>query len=330
MPAVSIIVPVYKAEAYLHRCVDSILAQTFTNFEVLLIDDGSPDNSGKYCDEYALLDSRVRVFHKENGGVSAARQLGLEYTQGEYVIHADPDDWVESDWLECLYTQAEEVEADMVFCDFFIETESGQKYNSQKPVTLTAQGVLNALLNQELHGACWNKLVRRKCFNKYNVRFPEHVICWEDLWVFCDLLLHITKISYIPKALYHYDFYTNVDSIVRKVTRKSVESQISFCKHFGKFIIEGKITKESMQKSISGTKELMFYSKLYTGDQIIRFFKEINSQYINEHSKFQIKNPLPYCLALTLKGHYKLGRCIFHSYTSFILPFLIRVKRIIS
>ena len=102
-PKISVIVPVYKAEAYLHRCVDSLLAQTFQDFEVLLVDDGSPDRSGEICDEYARKDSRVRVFHKENGGVSSARQYGMDHAQGEYTIHADPDDWVEPTMLEELY-----------------------------------------------------------------------------------------------------------------------------------------------------------------------------------------------------------------------------------
>ena len=99
-PRVSIIVPVYKAEAYLHRCVESLLAQTFTDFEILLIDDGSPDRSGEICDEYAAKDPRVRVFHKENGGVSSARQCGMDHAEGEYTIHADLYDCVEPNMLE--------------------------------------------------------------------------------------------------------------------------------------------------------------------------------------------------------------------------------------
>lgn len=100
VPKISVIVPVYKAEAYLHRCVDSIIAQTFTDWELLLVDDGSPDRSGDICDEYASKDARIRVFHKENGGVSSARQKGLDEAIGEYTIHADPDDWVEPTMLE--------------------------------------------------------------------------------------------------------------------------------------------------------------------------------------------------------------------------------------
>ena len=120
MPIISIIVPVYKAEAYLHRCVDSLLIQTFTDFEILLIDDGSPDRSGAICDVYAAKDQRVRVFHKENGGVSDARQFGVDHALGEYIIHADPDDWVDPTMLEELYRKACETDADIVIADFFV------------------------------------------------------------------------------------------------------------------------------------------------------------------------------------------------------------------
>ena len=99
MPLVSVIVPVYKAEKYLHKCVDSLLAQTMTDFEVLLINDGSPDRSGAICDEYAAKDSRIRVFHKENGGVSSARNLGILESQGKYITFVDSDDWLSPCYL---------------------------------------------------------------------------------------------------------------------------------------------------------------------------------------------------------------------------------------
>ena len=99
-PKISVIVPVYKVEKDLHRCVDSILAKTFTDFELLLINDVSPDNCAAICDEYALKDSRVRVFHKENGGVSSARNIGLEKARGEWIAFCDSDDYVTPNWLE--------------------------------------------------------------------------------------------------------------------------------------------------------------------------------------------------------------------------------------
>lgn len=215
LPKISVIVPVYKAEKYLHRCVDSILNQTFTDFEVLLIDDGSPDRSGEICDEYAKKDSRVRVFHKENGGVSSARQCGLDNSRGEYVIHADPDDWVEPDMLECLYSKVKQDDADMVICDYFINLSHKEIYHSQKPDSLDSDSVLKGLFLY-LHGSCWNKLVRSKCIHKYKIKFnPELSFC-EDLNYNSSLLLNDIKISYLPKAFYHYDQFSNDSSIVRQ------------------------------------------------------------------------------------------------------------------
>ena len=123
-PSISVIIPVYKAEKYLYRCVDSFLRQTFSDFEVLLIDDGSPDNSGKICDAYSVQDKRIKAFHKTNEGVSSARQYGLDHAEGEYVIHADPDDWVEPTMLEELYQNAVQNNADMVICDFWVLHDS--------------------------------------------------------------------------------------------------------------------------------------------------------------------------------------------------------------
>ena len=127
---VSIIVPVYKAEKYIHQCIDSLLAQTYSNIEVILVDDGSPDNCGKICDEYAAKDCRVKVIHQQNGGVSVARQTGIDHATGEYSIHADPDDWVELNMIEELVAKAVADNADMVICDYISEGLYGQTYNS--------------------------------------------------------------------------------------------------------------------------------------------------------------------------------------------------------
>ena len=212
-PKVSVIVPVYKAEAYLHRCVDSLLAQTFQNFEILLVDDGSPDKSGEICDEYAKMDKRIRVFHKENGGVSSARQCGMDHAQGEYTIHADPDDWVDSTMLEELYRKAKEEDADMVICDFYEERKNKTIYVRQQPSSLDHETVLCELF-QQLHGSCCNKLVKRACYREFGVRFPLELSYCEDLYVNACLLAHKMNVTYLPKAFYHYDQYTNENSLV--------------------------------------------------------------------------------------------------------------------
>lgn len=213
VPKISVIVPVYKAETYLHRCVDSLLAQTFTDFEILLVDDGSPDRSGEISDEYARKDSRVRVFHKENGGVSSARQCGMDNARGEYTIHADPDDWVDPTMLEELYRKAKEEDADMVICDFYEERKNKTIYVRQQPSALDHETVLCELF-QQLHGSCWNKLVRRACYVKYGVRFPLELSCCEDLYVNACLAAEDIRITYLNKAFYHYDQVINENSIL--------------------------------------------------------------------------------------------------------------------
>lgn len=221
-PKISVIVPVYKAEHYLARCVDTLLAQTFDDFEVILVDDGSPDNSGAICDEYALKDKRVRVIHQPNAGVSMARQKGLDNARGEYVIHADPDDWVEPDMLKELYAKAKEEDADMVICDFYGHYGEKVVYERQQPSSLDHNTVLCDMF-KHLLGSCWNKLVRRVCFLKFDIHFSEGVSFCEDLLINSTLLRHNIKVAYLPNAFYHYDCCINSNSLVRKKTYATFE-----------------------------------------------------------------------------------------------------------
>ena len=277
-PKVSIIIAVYKAEKYIHRCVDSILAQTFTDFELLLIDDGSPDKSGIICDEYAQKDSRVRVFHKENGGVASARQMGLDNAQGEYTIHADPDDWVEPTMLEELYTKAKETDADMVICDFYEEYKNKQKYISQRPNNIEAESILRQVLDGSIHGALWNKLIRQECYSRYKITIPSEISLWEDRYVTCRLLMHNIKVTYLNKAFYHYDLYSNENSIVRSVSLNSLNSQIYFITYFEKHLDVNKYANELYLMKAS-TKDRAFCCTEYTFEQFKNLYSEINHQY---------------------------------------------------
>lgn len=224
MPKISVIVPIYNAEKTIRKCVDSLLAQTFQDFEILLIDDGSPDQCGAICDEYAKLDSRVRVIHQENQGVSAARQCGMDNAQGEYTIHTDPDDWVEPNMLEELYKKAKEDDADMVICDFYINTYKGQKYIKQQPSSLDRKVVLRELFTR-LHGSCCNKLIRLESFKRNKVRFPNGINFCEDLYVNTAMLLSDIRVSYLNKAFYHYE-KNNSDSLSRRYDENSERQNI--------------------------------------------------------------------------------------------------------
>lgn len=228
MPEVSIIVPVYKAEKYLNRCVDSILAQTFTDWELLLIDDGSPDRSGEICDEYAKKDFRIRVIHKENGGVSSARQRGLDEAVGEYTIHVDSDDWVEPNMLEELYKKGKQDDADIVICDYFNNIGTKQTICRQCPSSLEPKQVLIELF-QQLHGSCWNKLARRVCYKQYGIEFPRGINYCEDLFTWVQFLSHKeVKVAYLNKAFYHY--FDNPESITRSYQRSQYETRCEFVK----------------------------------------------------------------------------------------------------
>ena len=310
---ISIVIPVYKAEKYLSRCLESFLSQTFKDFEILLINDGSPDNSAVICEEYARKDARIRVIHKVNGGVSSARQCGIDHALGEYTIHADPDDWVESTMLEELYCRAVEDDADLVICDFVYENRKKTLYSSQEPSVLSSDIVLEELLSQRLHGSCCNKLIRSRCYKDNNICFPQNVNLWEDLWFICELLPYIKIISYISTAYYHYDMHSNENSMVRKISRRSVEYQISFCKHFSEKFFGNLPLKKALVGSITKTKELMFSSRKYSEDEVIDAFNEINQLYIQNKPKFRFMNHVPYCLFLVLNGRWQLARLIHFS-----------------
>lgn len=223
VPKISVIVPIYKAEKYLHKCVDSILAQTFKNFELILVDDGSPDRSGQICDEYAIKDPRIKVIHKPNGGVSSARQCGVDHASGVYTIHADPDDWVESTMLEELYAKAVSENADMVICDFYRDTGTKSVYVRQRPSALDHKTVRKELF-QQLHGSCWNKLLKRACYSRLGIRFQEDLSFCEDLYFNVSLLANDIRIAYLPKAFYHYVCGINETSITKNV-------QLDYLKH---------------------------------------------------------------------------------------------------
>lgn len=217
MIKISVIVAVYKAEVYLHRCVDSLLAQTFTDFEILLIDDGSPDRSGEICDEYARKDARIRVFHKANEGVGATRQFGIGHACGEYSIHADPDDWAEPTMLEELYKKAKETDADMVICDYYVDFPHKTIYRKQEPTSLDSHQLMKDLF-QRLHAALWNKLIKSTCYQTRDVHFIKGINYREDLLVNMQILKQEIKVTYLPRAFYHYDQIINSGSITHNIS----------------------------------------------------------------------------------------------------------------
>lgn len=225
---ISIIIPIYNAEKSVTKMLDSLKKQTLMDFEVIMIDDGSTDQSPTICDNYQFKDKRFKAIHKKNEGVSIARQIGIEHACGEYVIHADADDWVEPNMLESLYDEATKTNADIVFCDFFVNDSEKEFYRNQKPNSNVPINVLHALF-QQLHGSCCNKLVKRACYSKYGCHFPKGIDYCEDLLFWVQLLQHKEiKIAYLNKAFYHY--VMNTSSITHHITRKTYNTRYDFYK----------------------------------------------------------------------------------------------------
>jgi glycosyltransferase involved in cell wall biosynthesis len=209
MIKISIIVPVYNAEKYLSQCIDSILSQTCADFELLLIDDGSSDNSGKICDEYARKDSRIQVFHKENGGVSSARNFGIDKAQGEWIAFVDSDDWLANNFLEQMLDKALESNVDAVFCNcyYVYENETVQKIIYTENAVIDGNNMLKRfLIRFGTRSELWGKIFKRKYLNhrlKENVKIGEDFLYLIELYrandfrtaIICDYLYYYRQLD---------------------------------------------------------------------------------------------------------------------------------------
>ena len=225
---ISVIVPVYKAEPYLRQCVDSILEQTYRDIEVLLIDDGSPDKCGEICDEYAEKDNRVRTFHTENRGVSAARNLGISESKGEYIGFVDSDDWIEPDMYETLLKRMQEVGADIAQCGVLQYPNRGSEKSELKDEVLLRDDALRALIESRVNNYVWNKLYNSRLFE--TVTFPDGMN-YEDAEIIHKLLSRSNKTALVSAGLYHYRIRQG--SITKTFSAKNLIDYADV--HFGRY-----------------------------------------------------------------------------------------------
>lgn len=204
MPELSIIVPVYKVEPYLRRCIDSILAQTFRDFELILIDDGSPDNCGAICDEYAAKDDRIIVIHQKNQGVSAARNAGLDIAKGTYLGFVDSDDWIEPEMYETMIATAKEKQVDVVICGIkHFDTKGNFIFDELKTEALVQGSSLHGCIYDMpnmLGGCIWNKIYRHDQI--IDSRYKCGVAMAEDRLFLLDALKKCRNAYKIKDTLY--------------------------------------------------------------------------------------------------------------------------------
>ena len=200
---ISVIIPVYNVEPYLHKCINSVLNQTFQNFELILVDDGSTDNSGIICDEYAHKDERIKVIHQKNAGQSAARNNGFEISKGEYICFLDSDDWFSDNALEIFYNLVKNNNVDMGMIKIVSTSDENIAfYGTNKTIIMPLNDCLNNILKDpSLYSSPCNKIFKRDLINK--LKFPEGRV-YEDHYIYVDRLCQVKEIGYSLNACLFY------------------------------------------------------------------------------------------------------------------------------
>lgn len=241
---ISIVIPVYNVEKYLDRCLSSVVGQTFDNFEILLIDDGSTDTSLDICLKWSKLDSRVTVLHQNNNGVSNARNIGIEMSKGGYIAFVDADDYVEHTYIQNLFEKRNI--ADLVVSGYSRVSEY------QKPVLLGREGYLKReelffymLCTNIVTVACWNKFFKKSILIEHHIRFQEDIGVGEDMLFVTEYLRYCTSYYYINKTLYYY--FKNNESVmnITYANRKIGEKDFSCLESVEKL---EKLTKKESRK----------------------------------------------------------------------------------
>jgi glycosyltransferase involved in cell wall biosynthesis len=236
---VSIIVPIYKVEKYLKRCVDSLLNQSYTNLEIILVDDGSPDASGHIIDKYANLDTRVMAFHKENGGLSDARNYGMQYVTGHFTVFVDSDDWLDSNFISKLVNESLKYGADVVQSGFYYAYKDYLLYDDRfyseddPPLLFDNMTLMKELvINERVKNFAWGKLYKTELIR--NLPFKKGVL-FEDVFWAHQVMHHVQRYVILNEPMYYY--FQREGSIVSSYTPKNLDL-ISGLKERHNFLIE--------------------------------------------------------------------------------------------
>lgn len=268
----SVVVPVYNVENYLERCLESIINQTYKDLEIILVNDGSTDSSQKICEKYVEKDFRVKLINKKNGGLSSARNLGLEISKGDYIAFIDSDDYIDFEMYEKMMRKLLEKNADLVMCDVKVEFPTHNKIIETSDfldvdIQLEKKHIL------KIYPTAWNKIYKKEIFIKNKIRFPEGLY-YEDAEVNFKILTLINKITRVPNAYYHY--VQRAGSITKSNSRfKMLDIYIIF-ENIKKFLIEEK--KYEVYKKI--------YDYVYTRSTMVVLLYAFNFKDNKEKKKY--------------------------------------------
>lgn len=265
-PRVSIIIPVFNGERFLERCLKSVIEQSYKDIEIIIINDGSTDSTAAICDDLLETDQRIKVVHKKNGGVSAARNVGLNLAVGEYIYFVDADDYVLQDGIKSLVNKADENFSDLVVAEYYVASETNK--NKVSPLVLKdVNSFLCSILSGENHSALWNKLFRRKLFD--NVRFPEDICYMEDRVLIIEILTSFQpKLEFLKNAVYVYwQDDSSVTNSKGKVILEIFDAHLSVAKYLNKF---------SVDQSVKNIFSSVAFKSIYF------VFRNIDVKYLND------------------------------------------------
>lgn len=310
---ISVIIPVYNTKKYLHSCLDSILAQTYTDLEILFVDDGSTDGSSELLDSFAECDSRIRVVHQPNGGVCAARNRGIEEARGDYLSFIDSDDTLESDMYETLMGLIREHGVEIAHCSYNRVTDGVVKPIGNSGALHLHDGdqALKCLLTGKLFvGSCWTKLYAQKLFE--SVRFPSEIRTNEDMLVNFRLLRQVEKSAFLDVCKYNY-LTSDTSSCIRTPQRKRAEDLLT---------VNRRMAEENtapalipiLQKRILGSLFSCYKATAYEAKPDRAFQRELMAQIEDMHSRgyrFSRRTALEYQMLRRLPGVYKFAYGIY-------------------
>lgn len=313
---ISIIVPVYNTEKYLSTCIDSIISQSFKNWELLLIDDGSSDHSPAICDQYAAADTRIRVFHKTNGGVSSARNLGINHSSGDWITFIDADDWIESDFLIKLYSIATANGSDICACDINRKNNSGDIVYPIEiccPEDNNVTALNDYIINPWSSSCCY--LIKKSIIDKHALRYYEGITVCEDFHFMVKLIFFSQKRKKLNEALYNYRLPEQ--NSCRVYDRRYESARMAYndiIKFFTENGIYNHTRKVMAWRMISACIDLINSSDCF--DEFITINKKykdyiLSCPYISRKLKF-----IMWCLTHNLKPISSFAVCIHNKFTS--------------
>lgn len=332
-PKVSVIIPVYNVEKYIERCARSLFEQTLIDLEYIFIDDFSFDNSiaimQSVLSEYPERSNQVKILsHEENKGVSRSRQEGVNIAEGEYIIHCDPDDWVEDNMYQALYEHAIYTNADLVICDFYYVSQKSVIRSIQRPATNSNIAVLkeiSANSNKTLHGSLCNKLIKSELYK--SAKFPVNINYCEDALVLIQMLQSESIIiSYLDKSLYYYDI-SRPGSIVKTINPQAIQMDLNLMNLLdSEDIISDKYRSCKDSYIIS-----ILFSRTFLHSDIS------NTSFSSTYKKFEsyiASNKRLHCidkilLKIAMHGNFKFAQKLHYSFFS-IYEKLNRIKRRIT